>query len=328
MSGGRTGEVRWGILSTARIARQHVIPAIRDSRNGRAVAIASRDKARARRVADEFEIPRAYGSYDELLADPDVDAIYNPLPISLHAEWSVRCAEAGKPVLCEKPLAANAEEARRMVEAFAERELLLAEGLMYRFHPLTRRVKAMVDDGAVGDIRLMRAVFCAATPGEDNIRLRAELAGGAMRDLGCYCVSVMRLMTGQEPNEVTATGHVGPETDVDEWVAGTLTFPSGARGTFACGLRMEFGCSYEICGTEGRITVPGGVVPGKENEATIHHYQDYNRTDIAIPPADHYRLMVEDFTNALLEGRPPTYPPEDAIHNLHVIDQALAAVRA
>jgi len=177
-----------------------------------------------------------------------VDAVYNPLPISLHAEWSVRCAGTAKPVLCEKPLAANAAEARRMVEAFAERELLLAEGLLYRFHPLTRRVKEMVDEDAVGEIHLMRAVFCAATPGDDNIRLRAELVGGAMRDLGCYCVSVMRLMTGQEPTEVIVSGHVGPETGVDEWLAGTLTFPSGARGTFACGLRIESGCSCKICG--------------------------------------------------------------------------------
>ncbi len=316
--------IRWGVLSTAQIGRSKVIPAIRESTNGQVVAISSRDAERARQVAEELNIPRAHGSYQEVIDDPEVDAVYNPLPIALHAEWSIRCAEAQKPCLCEKPLATGADEASRMVDAFAERGVPFAEALMYRHHPLTRKVKQMVDEGMVGEVRTVQAVFCALCPGEYNIRWRPELGGGAMLDVGSYCVSVMRLVTGEEPVDATATAHFG-NSGVDEWVAGTLTFPSGARGALVCGLGMEFGCSYDIYGTDGRIFVESGVVPGESKPATIRHWSEYELSETVIPPANHYRLMVEDFADALLNDRPPRFSPRDAVENLRAVDLIMNA---
>jgi len=315
--------LRWGVLSTARIGTWKVIPAIHDSCNGEVVAIASRDLERARACASQNDIPRAYGSYEELLADADVDAIYNPLPVGMHAEWSIRCAEAGKPTLCEKPLAADAGQARRMVDVFERADVPLAEALMYRFNPVTQRVKEMLNDGAVGQIRLVRASFTAHSDDMDNIRFKKELAGGAMLDLGCYCVSIMRLLIGQEPDAVEGLAHFGERSGVDEWVVGMLCFPGGALGSFVCGFRTPFECSYEVWGSTGRIRVPGGVVPGPE--ARIQHWFGDGQRDVAVPWADHYKLMVEDFADALLAGRPPRFRPEDSVRNMEVIDRVLAS---
>ncbi len=323
-----SGRLRWGVLSTASIGRQHVMPAIRQSRNGTLAAIASRDRARASACAQQFGIPRAYGSYRELLEDPDVDAVYVPLPVSMHPEWCIRCAEAGKPALCEKPLAANATDARRMVDAFAARGLPFAEALMYRFHPLTERVQGMVAEGAVGEVRAIQATFCAKCPGEDNIRLHRETGGGALLDVGSYCVSLMRMLTGEEPERVGALARVGERSGVDEWLVGTLAFPSGALGSLTCSLRTEFGCCYDVYGTEGRIFVEKGVVPGADSAAVIRRWSDYSCEETVVPPADHYLLMVEDFAEAVLSGRPPRFDPRDGVRNLKVIDRLLASAAA
>jgi len=317
--------LRWGVLSTANVGRQHVLPAIRQSRNGELAAIASRDAARASACARQFGIPRAYGSYGELLEDPGVGAVYVPLPVSMHAEWCIRCAEAGKPALCEKPLAANSADAQRMVDAFAARGAPLAEALMYRFHPLTQHVRRMVAEGAVGEVRAIQATFCAKCPGEDNIRLRRETGGGALLDVGSYCVSVMRMLTGEEPERVGALAHVGERSGVDEWLVGTLAFPSGALGSLTCTLRTEFGCCYDVYGTEGRIFVEKGVVPGADSEAMIRRWADYRCEETVVPAANHYLLMVEDFAEAVLRGRPPRFDPQDAVRNLDVIDRLLAS---
>ncbi len=319
--------VRWGVLGTAAVAEKHFVPAVTNSPNCELGAVASRDLARAEQFAAAQGFPRAYGSYDELLADPDVDAVYLPLPISLHAEWSIRCAEAGKPTLCEKPLARTAQEARCVLEAFAERDVPLAEGLMYRFHPITRRVRRMVLDGAVGKVLVMNAVFCCKIEREDDIRFRRETGGGALLDVGGYCVSVMRLLTGEEPRNVSAAAEFGAG-GVDESLVGTLHFPSGAVGSFGCALRSEFGNSYEVFGTDGRIFVPQGVVPNPGDEGLIRYWKDYACEEIVTPGADQWQLMVEDFADALLEGRPPRFSPEDAVHNLEAIDRLLASARA
>lgn len=322
------GTVRWGILSTATVGRQHVMPAVRASRNGKLAAIASRDLGRAQVCAQQLGIPRAYGAYEELLADPDVDAVYVPLPVSAHAEWCIRCAEAGKPALCEKPLAATAAEAQRMVDAFARRRLPFAEALMYRFHPLTERVEQMVAEGAVGEVRVIQATFCAKCPGEDNIRLRRETGGGALLDVGSYCVSVMRHLTGEEPQRVGALAHVGERSGVDEWLVGTLAFPGGALGSLTCTLRTEFGCCYDVYGTGGRIFVDKGVVPGADGPAVIRRWTDYACHETVVPPANHYLLMVEDFANAVLQRRPVRFDPQDGVRNLKAIDRLLSSAGA
>ncbi len=321
--------IRWGILSTANIGRKKVIPAIQNSRNGEVAAVASRSLDRARAFADELSIPTAYGAYEELIADPDIDAIYNPLPNSEHATWSIRCAEAGKPTLCEKPLASDAREAQKMVDAFATQGVLFAEAFMYRFHPQTQKVRAMVDEGAIGEVQTLSAAFTFPVRDEGDIRLSKPLAGGAVMDVGCYCINVMRLMTGEEPAEAHAAARFGEESQVDELLAGVLRFPSGAVGHFDCSLRAFRTHTYEIRGTTGRIQVEAGFIMPADQAATIRYWQGDADAyeEIAVPPADHYQLMVEDFADALLENRPPRFPPEDAVRNMEVIDRLLASVR-
>ncbi|GAB4571211.1 MAG: Gfo/Idh/MocA family oxidoreductase [Anaerolineae bacterium] len=321
-----TDRIRWGVLSTANIGRKKVIPAIQHSGNGEVVAVASRNIDRARTFAEATGIPRAYGSYEELLADPEIDAIYNPLPNSEHARWSLACAETGKATLCEKPLARNAQEAQTMVDAFAQRNILFAEAFMYRFHPQTVRVLEMVREGAIGEIKLIQAAFTFNISGRENdIRLKKDLAGGALMDVGCYCVNVMRLMTGEEPDYWQAFARTGQE--VDETLAGLLGFPSGVVGHFDCGLRATLANAYEIRGTRGRILVDPAFIPAPDQETTIHYYHDGAYEAITIPAVDQYQLMVEDFADALLNNRPPRYAPQDAVHNMAAIDQLYASLK-
>ncbi len=317
------GKIRWGVMSTANIATWRVIPAMHNSRNGEVVAVASRRVEAARAFADRNGIPRALGSYEALIEDPNVDAIYIPLPNSLHAEWSIRCAEAGKPTLCEKPLASNAAEAQTMVDAFREREVPFAEAFMYRFHPRTNRVKQVLAEGAVGELHLIDAVFSFAIKRKVDVRLQVDMAGGALRDLGAYCVNVMRLMTGEEPTAVRALEHFG----VEEWVAAALQFPSGVLGNFGCGMRSQRTHAYRLRGSEGCIEVPDGFGPEGDQVTEIIIKRGTEVTSIEIPPADQYQLMVEDFADSLLDNRPPRFAPEDAVANMAVVDRLRASAQ-
>ncbi|MFO8007167.1 MAG: Gfo/Idh/MocA family oxidoreductase [Candidatus Brocadiia bacterium] len=320
--------IRWGILGTANIAKGHFMRAMGALDNSRAYAIASRDRGRAQQFATECGVEEAYGSYEELLSDPHVDAVYNPLPISLHAEWSIACAEAGKPCLCEKPLAPNAADAQRMVDTFREHDVPFAEAIMYRFHPLQKKVEQMIGEGAIGEVRVVRASFCCKIEDEDDIRFRAETGGGALLDVGSYCVSFVRHVVGEEPQQVGATADFGERGEVDESLAGTLLFPGGAVASLACSLRTEFASTYDIYGTDGRIVLPKGIVPNPGEEATLEYWQQYECEQITLPGADEWALAVEDFADALLEGRPPATDPQDGVRSLEVIDSLLAAARA
>jgi len=320
-------KIRWGILGAASIARRRVVPAMQQTPNGEVVAIASRTLDKARDFARELSIPKAYGSYEELIADPDIDAIYNPLPNSEHAAWSIRCAEAGKPVLCEKPLAKDAAEAQSIVDAFARRNVLFAEGFMYRFHPQTVKVKEMVDAGAVGSVIAMAATFTFRIADEDDIRLRKSLAGGSLMDVGCYCINVMRLMTGQEPERARAIARVGITSGVDEWLSGILAFPSGVIGHFDCGLRAHYTHNYEIRGAEGRILVEKGFTMQPHEAPVIRYWHGDSYEDMQMPAVNHYSLMAEDFADALLNNRPPRFAPQDAVDNMRAIDMLYASAR-
>jgi xylose dehydrogenase (NAD/NADP) len=319
--------VRWGIISTANIGANHVIPAIHHSHNGAVAAVASRDLSRAEAFARANDIPTAYGSYEELLADPNIDAVYNPLPNHLHAAWSIRAAGAGKATLCEKPFASDAAEAQGMVDAFAERGVLLAEAFMYRFHPRTRRIKELIDDGAIGDVHAIHAAFSFDIDNEDDIRLRRDMAGGALMDVGCYCVNVMRFMTGEEPDRASAQAEFGAQSGVDERLVGALGFPSGVFGMFDCSLRTPDWQWYEIRGKKGRIVVDQAFVPSPDEEATFQLWHGDEVAIIAVSPVDQYQLMVEDFADALLNDRPPRFLPQDGVANMAVIDRLLASAR-
>ncbi len=318
-----TDKVRWGILSTANIGRR-VIPAIQASRNGEVAAVCSRSLERAQAFAAEQGIPRALGSYEALIADDEIDAIYNPLPNSMHAEWSVKCAEAGVPTLCEKPFASDAAEAQTIVDAFEKREVLLAEAFMYRFHPQQAKVKEILAAGGIGDLQIINSSFSFAISDEGNIRLSKALAGGALMDVGCYCVNLMRFMTGEEPARVTASGRIGATTGVDEALAGIFEFPSGVIGHFDCGLRAHRQHTYTLKGTDGMIVVPTSFVPDKSATTLVRHWRGDDYDEHVIPAADHYQLMAEDFADALINKRAPRFPAADAVRNMLVVDELLS----
>jgi xylose dehydrogenase (NAD/NADP) len=229
--------------------------------------------------------------------------------------------------LCEKPFAADAAEAQHMADVFEERGLLLAEAFMYRFHPRTQRVKEMVDGGAVGKVQLVKGSFTFVLEDEANIRLQKDMAGGALMDVGCYPVSLMRLMTGEEPDRVSAYARFGERSGVDELLVGILSFPSGALGHFDCGLRAQFVNSYEIRGTEGRIVVQRAFIPDRTSATVIEHWRGDDYTEIEIPAVDQYRLMAEDFADAVLNNRPPRFPAQDGVRNMAVLDRLLASAR-
>jgi len=319
-------KIRWGILSTARIGRR-VIPAIHASRNGEVAAVCSRSLERARSWAAEHGIPRAYGSYEELLADGDLDAIYNPLPNSMHAEWSIKCAEAGFPTLSEKPFASDAAEANGIVDAFEHHGLPLTEAFMYRFHPQHAKAKQILAAGGIGELQIINSSFTFPIKNGANIRLSKALAGGALMDVGCYCVNVMRFMTGEEPHHVTGVAQIGEDTGVDETLAGALEFPSGVIGHFDCGLRSFGQHSYTLKGSTGMIVVPQSFVIDKAAEGIVRHWGEDGFTEHVIPAVDQYQLMVEDFADALLKGRPPRFAPSDAVNNMIVVDKLLAQAR-
>ena len=319
-------KIRWGVISTANIGKGRVIPAIQQSKNGRVTAVASRTLEKARAFADENKIPTAYGSYEELIASPDVDAIYIPVPNSEHAQWSIRCAEAGKPTLCEKPLASNAAEAQSMVDAFKQRNVLFAEAFMYRFHPQTERVKQMIAEGMVGEIRTMQSTFNFAARHEDDIRLNKALVGGSLMDVGCYCINVMRLMLDSEPSEVHALARIGAQSQVDESLSAVMAFPNGVLTHFDSSLRTYFTHNYEIRGTKGRISVEQGFVMPKDSETQIRYWHGDSYQEIYVPPANSYTLMAEDFADALINNRPPRFAPEDGVANMRVIDLLNASV--
>lgn len=324
--------IRWGILSTANIARRRVVPAIHKAANSVAHAIASRNQHAAEAFRAELGLAHAYDSYEALLDAPDVDAIYIGLPNSLHAEWAIPCAEAGKPTLCEKPLAANADEAQRMVDAFKARGVPFAEAFMWRFHPQTLRVQQLIREGAVGRIQSIQAAFTFSIREESNIRLNASLAGGALMDVGCYCINAMRLYTGEEPTDSAAYANIGAQSGVDETLAGVLRFPSGVLGHFDCGLRSQHCHMVEIRGDKGRILIEESFVMPPDRATKIRVWRNIAPAadayeEITIPPFNSYTLMIEDFADALVNQRPPRFDAQDGVHNMRVIDHLLASLK-
>ncbi len=316
--------VRWGVLGVANIAIRAVMPAIQHARGSRLVAIASRTTSRAQEAAQRLNIPRAYGSYETLLGDPDVQAVYIPLPNSMHREWTLRCAQAGKHVLCEKPLSLTAAECEEMVAACRRHGVVLMEAFMYRFHPRTARVAQMVTDGTIGDARLVRSSFTFAVRDPRNVRLQRDLGGGALYDVGCYGVNISRMLLG-EPREVFAYGHVGA-SGVDESVGAVLRFDADRLALVDCGLKLSRREEYEVVGTDGRLTVPAAFLPGTA-DAEIHLTRGTERTVLTVPGTDEYQCMIEHFEDVVASGVPIRLPPQDAVANLRVIEALLRSLR-
>ena len=320
--------IRWGVLGAARIARRRVIPAIQTSSNGRAVAIASRDPASAQELASELEIPAVHPGYTSLLADPQIDAVYIPLPNSEHRQWTLAAAAAGKHILCEKPLALTAAEAEEMVAAARQAGVVFAEAFMYRFHPRVTRLLSLIGEGAIGEVHLIRSTFTFGPLAPDNIRLNAALGGGALMDVGCYGVNFARLVSGREPRTVAALAVYGQESGVDETFAGILKFGAGTIGVFDTSFLVKGGPAFEVLGTAGKIVAPQGFLPEPDHPTELHLFRGSEVEVLAIEPADHYRLMVEDFAAAIETRRPVRFGPEDAVANMRVLDALRADAEA
>ena len=307
--------VRWGIVSTADINRK-LIPGARASPKVDLVAVASRDTGRAEAYAREWQIERAFGSYEELLAEPSIDAVYISLPNTLHCEWSIRALEAGKHVLCEKPLSRHPDEVDAAFGAAESNGRLLMEAFMYRHHPQTKRLAELVRAGAIGELRLVRSAFSYALFDESNIRLRTELEGGALMDVGCYNVSGSRLLAG-EPERVYGEAWFGP-TGTDWVFAGTLRFPGDVVATFDCGTALTDRDELEAIGSEGSLFVDD---PWHCLEPVIELRRDDESVErIELERFDPYRLELENLSDAIRGEGTPLLGREDALAQAHVLE--------
>lgn len=311
--------IRWGVLGMANIARAALIPALQSARNAEVVAVASRDTERAFGTATRFNIASSYGSYEALLADPNVDVVYVPLPNTLHAPWVLKAIAAGKHVLCEKPLGLSAAECFTMAEAADAKGVKLMEAFMYRFHPQIDALVTLIDEGAIGELRHMHASFTFRLARPDNIRLQPDLGGGALMDVGCFCVNIFRTVTGEEPVDVSAIAHWHPN-GVDDQLAGTLRFANGITAQFDCGLGMARRETFLAAGVEGVVELPRAFLPG-EQPTTIMLRRGYNEGDQrTIAGVDAYRLMVEHFSDCVFTDTAPLFDAREAALNMRVIE--------
>jgi predicted dehydrogenase len=321
-------KIRWGILSTAKIAREKVIPATQQSELGSVVAIASRDLSRAREVAGRLEIERAYGSYDELLADPNVDAIYNPLPNHLHVPLTIRAIEAGKHVLCEKPIGLSVVEAEELVDfAAAHPHLKVMEAFMYRFHPQWRTARQLVRDGRVGRLRTIHTQFSYFNDDPQNIRNQPGMGGGALMDIGCYPISLSRFLYDAEPERVMGHIELDPATRVDRLTSAMLEFAEGTA-TFTCGTQLAPYQRVNIQGTTGRIEIeiPFNAPADRPCRIWLQTGAEFTPVEaVQFDVCNQYTLQAEAFARAILEGQPAPTPLTDAVANMRVIERVLAS---
>jgi xylose dehydrogenase (NAD/NADP) len=325
--------IKWGVMGNATIARVCVIPAIQKSGNGRVHALATRSPARAQEVAAANQIDQIYNRYDALLVDPAIDAIYIALPNHLHHPWALKALKAGKHVLCEKPLACSAKEAIEMASLAEDHRRYLMEAFMYRFHPRSRRIKQLVAEGRIGAPCLVRSAFCFRMgetdwAGEKNARLKPEMGGGALLDVGCYSVSAARWFLGSEPTQVQAQALYHPG-GVDVQMVGTLGFADTALATFEASFISALQQTFSIAGADGVIELPhNAFVPWEEDAVFFIRGQDEEAgQQHVIPGADEYQLMVEHFADVVRGNTDLMVPLSDSIGNMRVLDALAQAAR-
>jgi len=325
--------VRWGILGNATIARKCVIGAIQKSRNGLVHALATRSPADASKIMAENDVRNIYEGYDGLLADPAVDAVYVPLPNHMHLPWTLKALSAGKHVLCEKPLACNTREARKMAARAKKTGLLLMEAFMYRFHPRSRHIKQIVDQGIIGKPCLMRSAFCYHMDDDmlqsgANARLKSEMGGGALLDVGCYSVSVARWLLSAEPTAVQAQAVYHP-AGVDMHLVGTLRFEEDKLAVLEASFISALQQTYTVAGSDGAIDLPhDAFIPWEKNAVyTLRKKDEEVGEEHMIQGADEYQLMVEHFSDAVLGRTELDRTPDDSVANMRVLDALAVAAK-
>ncbi|MDC7232047.1 MAG: Gfo/Idh/MocA family oxidoreductase [Spirochaetales bacterium] len=316
-------KVKWGVLSTANIGMKKVLPAINKSENGEVFAIASRNLESAEQAAAELNIPRAYGSYEELLADPDVEAIYNPLPNHMHIEWTVKAMEAGKHVLCEKPISLDSREIEDLIKLRDKTGLTVSEAFMVRYHPQWLKAREMAQGGELGELRNVQGFFSYYNVDKNNIRNRKDIGGGAILDIGCYPVTTSRFIFGEEPVKVASLLEYDPETGIDRLCSVMMQFPSG-QASFSVSTQLIPYQRMQIFGTKGRLEVeiPFNAPPDKSCRLFLSRGEFYREEHklMDFPVCDQYTLQAESFVRTLKGEQENHVPLEDALQNMKVLE--------
>jgi len=325
-------KVRWGILSTAAIGIEKVIPAMQRGHWSEISAIASRDLSKAKQAAQQLGIAKAYGSYDELLADGEIEAIYNPLPNHLHVPWTVRAAEAGKHVLCEKPIGLNIDEARQLLDTRDRTGVKIQEAFMVRTHPQWILTRELIESGRIGDLRAIVGFFSYFNRDPANIRNKPEIGGGALMDIGCYPVNLSRFIFGAEPRRVLGLIERDPDLGIDRLTSAILDFRTG-HATFTCSPQLVPYQRMQFFGTRGRLDVeiPFNAPPDRPTRILIHDGSDLagNNPEVReVPVCDQYMIQGDLFSRAIIENSAQVVPLEDSVLNMAVIDALFRSASA
>lgn len=320
-------KVRWGVLSTAKIGIAKVIPALAKSRHCKVVAIASRSFDASRAAAAQLGIPQAHGSYEELLADPQVEAIYNPLPNHLHVPLSIAALEAGKHVLCEKPIGLSSAEGQQLVEAGRRfPRLKLMEAFMYRHHPQWRRTKELATNGAIGELRTIQSFFSYFKDDPNDIRARPEWGGGGLLDIGCYTISLSRFLFDAEPRRVYGIVEYDPKLGVDRLASAILEFERGTS-TFTCATQLVPYQRVNVFGTTGRVEIEIPFNAPPDRPCRIWRQSDEDVIEETLPICDQYTIQGDLFARAILDDTPVPTPIEDAVANMGVIEAVVRSAK-
>ncbi|MGE0884058.1 MAG: Gfo/Idh/MocA family protein [Blastocatellales bacterium] len=321
-------KVRWGVLSTSKFAQNKIIPAVKFCQHAEITAVASRDLEKAREEAQRLNIAKACGSYEELLADPNIDAVYNPLANHLHVPWTIKALEAGKHVLCEKPIGLTSAEAEQLLDETKKYpKLKVMEAFMYRLHPQWQLAKRLVDEGKIGELRTINSFFSYYNINPDNIRNKAGIGGGGLMDIGCYNISLSRFIFGEEPKRVMGLVEFDPQFQTDRLASGILDFGRGTA-TFTCSTQLSPYQRVNILGTEGRIEIeiPFNAPPDKATR--MWHQQGDKIEEITFDICDQYTIEFDLFSLAVLNDTPVPTPLEDAVANMKVIEAVFESSRS
>jgi predicted dehydrogenase len=320
-------KVRWGVLSTADIGLSKVLPAMQGGAYVDLMAISSRDLAKAQAAAEKLGIAKAYGSYEEMLADPEVQAVYNPLPNHLHVPWSIKALEAGKHVLCEKPIGLTSAEGQRLVDAArAHPDLKVMEAFMYRHHPQWVRAKKIVQEGGVGELRTIQTFFSYFNDDPNNIRNMADIGGGGLMDIGCYCVSLSRLIFDAEPVRVMGILDYDPTFQTDRLASGIMDFGRG-WSTWTCATQLSDYQRVNIVGTEGRVEIEIPINAPPDYPCKMWHQRGSQIDEIVFEVVDQYTIQGDLFSLSILNDTEVPTPIEDAVANMKVIEAVVESGR-